>query len=1338
MNLFILSIIRISFCLLIVVQGFQCQAIAANTAVAPDVEVQIDSEQKAISKPSWKKIWDMARELARANELEKAKKKYNDLFEKKPNIAEARWEYCKLLILLNGWEAASMVIEGLIEVDPNNHEYLVLAGGVELKNQRYKNAVKYFGQVYEEQPTGSNSVEAIKGLVEAFNNLGNEKSEYLLLEQLFQREKDNPKLLNKLAILSKKLGHLDKARFYYARLVDDFAVDPITLYNAALIHFHPGFKKKAVEYWKKYLIFDENILLAHEQIAQYYTELNKTDLALPHLLKIYKSKQLSAELALRIGTIYYRVLSRPDKGLFYFEQYNKVFSDDSAVAETINEMRSALAKEYLPIVDNNGAERLWVDLDHITIDREGLFLKMANLFKKDGRIVQEATLLKILLNHQTDNFEVGFRLAKLYSSLSDFNSAYFVLTTMDLPTASSNKYLLLRAHIEEKLGKEESGLLTLRKYLLNNPENIDAITKAIYIAGKLGLVTELYEIWQNAWKKIRLLSDKIGVGLTYIEALRINGHFSSSAMVYKEIILLAKDDQQVLARINFHKADSLYLQELVFEAEQTIRQVLAKNVAVNEAIAKLTKLSIKEEQLAWARSWLYLFAARVNVNDIEDENVDLPEDLFFLYIELLLAEEEYDEAEDKLLQKIEKIANNTKIGSSAYINKANLYLTRLYFFSENFNKCNIKIEEQLKRHPEDVELHVLKDIIETILSNDSPERVASSTFEQENRIFSRLIKKAELYSKYGSHTTALKNVRVAKKLIPNSITAKLLEIKILTSLARYSEALKKVADVVEAFPELDYFDRLQLQLEFKSGNFKQIVKNLPIEEKAPASLQKNNSDKNRDLFFQERLLLARSLWAENRRDEAIKIYNSLLVYPVDTIFLEKVEVENVNFLLPPLKKSFWNIITFTNPPQPDPIKTVMDPQFFANNIGQPVDDIAASLYGKYRWQKLVKRELAARKASENRDFYQAEKEYRSLLKEEKSNETLFDLASIYSRFGQYGKEAELYEMMKAKGPLYPGLDEYIKANTLKRQPRVSSTFSTSSRLRRNGYINLKKKSIGIEGWLMPTLDQEVNFSFIRNFYTPVEGKTKKSWSNRFTGTYSTYYEDKYDLNISAGSDRPTGPGTNEILFKFEMIGRFNESIQGYGRFEQDLVEDTISSVDDSVIYRDFDAGLKIDVFPRWFLGGDFRYRMYSDDNEQNRYKVWSMYHLFGESNQFKIKYSYENIRNTSGNLGKNSYLSIDFAVDDRTYWSPKHYWQHLFTIHYKHLFDIEHESETPLSYCSVDYSYGYEDGDGQSHTFDINIFLEINRHFLLKGSLVNQNSGDYKKTETMMSLIYRW
>ena len=442
--------------------------------------------------------------------------------------------------------------------------------------------------------------------------------------------------------------------------------------------------------------------------------------------------------------------------------------------------------------------------------------------------------------------------------------------------------------------------------------------------------------------------------------------------------------------------------------------------------------------------------------------------------------------------------------------------------------------------------------------------------------------------------------------------------------------------------------------------------------------------------------------------------------------------------MPPLKKSIWNYITFTRPEKPDPLATVMAPQFMAQNIGDPIDNLAASLYGKYRWQELIKKELSARKAVEKKDYYHAEKEYISLLEEEKSQESILDLANIYHKLGLYGKAAELYQLMKEKGPLYPGLDEYIQANLLKRQPRIAVSILADSQTGREGYINRKKRAYGLEAWGTPTYNQEVSIQAHANEYRSKGGK-ERFRRKRVLGAYSTYFENTTDLNLHFGVDSPSDEGTTtEVLFKFELIQRINRYLEVYGRFEQDLVEDTLRAVTDSVIYRDVETGLKYDPFPRWFFGADYRHRMYSDDNKQNRYKIWSQYHLFGDVNQFKVKYSYELIRNEEGNLGRQNDFTNVFENGDSVYWSPTKYWQQKLNFHFKHIFEKNIYSNSLWNFVSLDYSLGYDNNRQQSHEFDLNFFLEITRHFLLKGNLRTLNGDELEETKAAFSLIYRW
>ncbi len=1293
-------------------------------------QIQVNIEEQDGAAPSWKLLWDQARQHTRNNNFSEAKDFYQALLNLKPNIVEARWEYCKLLISIDDFTKAARVIEGLLELEPNHQEYLITAGELALINKHFNKAVRHFGQVYENSSFGQVYDAAIKGLVKGFQGLGKEQSAYSLLEQYYQRNTTNLEILADLAPLSKKLGYNTKARFYYSRLAGINPTNKEILATTAQLYEDENLYRNAAVYWIKYLELEENYLPFHRKLSQYYLEIDKPEKALPHFIKIYKQDQLSTALALQIGEIYATQLNRPDKALLYFEQYSSSFPFNDKVAIRINKIRNTLAQQYLPIVENDAANQLWQDLDMITLNKEKLFLVMADALKRKNKIDNEVALIEILHNERPADLDLTYRLALLYNRLNKTEQAYLLLLFLDKQGYDDKSYLLVKAELELNKKLEVQSLGSYVRFFQFYSDNLDALENIIIIAGNLGLMETLNQVWEQ--RPMKLPDDKyLELSLRYIESLRNNSLFASADKVYEDLLNRYNDDNSILPKIYFHRSDSLYQEGLVFEAEQLIRQVLARDLEANNALQKLVTLSIQENRYSQARSWLNLLAKRIGVMDFEEVENQLPDILHFLYVAILMGEREFDDAEE-LVVNHQKYTSSTE-EHSAFKKQSDQYLAKIYYNQQEYDRGLKKLATLRTANTGDDELYVIEDIIKT-----QNKKTASLKTHMQHPSLTQEIDRAKQYDIYGNNEKALVTIDKVLDELPDSIRAKLVKVDILSSLAQYEEALELIASLNPLYADKEFLERRKLELEFKSGNFAEIVKKVPPEDVAYVNEPDKQQESSGDVFFWRQLLLARALWAENRREEAIEVYDRLLAVPVDTIFLEKMEVQNVNFNLPPLKKSLLNVITFTNPGQPDPITAVMDPQFFTQNIGQPVDDIAAGLYGKYRWQRLIRKELSARQAIEERDYYRAEKEYLALIKEEKSEETLFDLAYIYNKLGYYGKEAELYEILKKKSPLYPGLDEYIDASVLKRQPRISGTFINSRRKGRDGYINMKKRSWGFEGWLMPTFDQEIKVGLFRNAYSSFDREAKTD-SNRLEFTYSTYFEDSLDLNVGIGTDNPTDSGTTEVLYKFEIITRLSDSVEAYGRFEQDLVEDTIRSVTESIVYRDLEAGFKFDVIPRLFIGGDYRFRMYSDDNEQNRYKLWSMYHLFGELNQFKLKYSYENIRNNSENLGRgDDNFRNEFLQDDRVYWSPNHYWQHLFTAHYKYIFEVSVEPEAPLSYFSFDYSYGYEEDYNELHGFDVNIFLEMDRHFLLKGNVSHTNGDAYEETFAVFSLIYRW
>ncbi|MEE4240472.1 MAG: hypothetical protein V2I36_03340 [Desulfopila sp.] len=759
-----------------------------------------------------------------------------------------------------------------------------------------------------------------------------------------------------------------------------------------------------------------------------------------------------------------------------------------------------------------------------------------------------------------------------------------------------------------------------------------------------------------------------------------------------------------------------------------------KDIQVDAAIEKLIHISLLEQQLSNAEAWLSLLAQRLGVEDLDEPSNKHPENLHFRMIDLLIEQKEFDDALEKIS---EHPLYETSGNESTFRLRSDLYSARIHYFQKDYRECLTLLRQLEQNNYAASEAHVLKEIIKEKMG-DAFTKTQSWQGEKEEPYFFLLLERSELFSRYGYYKKALRDIEKAMEIVPDSTVLSIRRAEALSFLSKFDDALQIINGMASRFPDEEYFSKLRLQLEFQSGKFSEIVEKVASIDKDQKKEEIVVERKTRESeYFWKKLLLARALWAEDRREEALQVYDSLLAVPVDSLFLERMEVEQINFNLPPLKKSFWNVVTFTNPTEYGSMKTMMDPQFVTKNIGQPIDNIAASLYGKYRWQELVKKELSARQAIEKRDYYRAEKEYLSLLEDEESPETLFDLAFIYNKLGLYGKAAEIYELMKQKGPLYPGLDEYIEANVLKRQPRGAASVYTSNRLGRDGYVNLRKNTIEAEGWLMPSYDQELSVSLSRNFYSSLD-RSAKAESDTIIGTYATYFENSVDLNISFGVDKPVGAGNNEILYKFELIRRLNKNLDMYGRFEQDRVEDTMRSITDSVIYRDLEAGIKYDLFPRWIAGADYRYRMYSDDNEQYRYKLWTTYHLFGEINQFKVTYSYENLRNDDENVGRDNNFKNQFPADDRVYWSPEQYWQHLFTFHFKHFFDEDKRPEDPFSHMAFDYSFGYEDGNQLIHQIGANIFLEINKHILLKGSFSNFNGDEYEETQAAFSVMYRW
>lgn len=607
---------------------------------------------------------------------------------------------------------------------------------------------------------------------------------------------------------------------------------------------------------------------------------------------------------------------------------------------------------------------------------------------------------------------------------------------------------------------------------------------------------------------------------------------------------------------------------------------------------------------------------------------------------------------------------------------------------------------------------------------------------------SALIERAESYRVLGEYRLALQLCELYLRQVPESVRARGLRASLLRAVGDNLGALERYRELRTDFPGEFSFAKNILELQFENAKFNKVIKELAPKWQGAGPLQKGMPhpqvlEKIASLPIQQQLLLARALWADNRHEDALLVYKSLLHPAVDQLFYEGLAAQGLALVLPAPQKSILNILTFTSPNEPDRLGVVMSPKFTLSNAGQGEVRIAASLYARYRWQEIVRRELSVRQAMFEGDLYQAMREYQTILEDSRSPEDLYDLAGIYSQLGLLGKEAALYGILKQQRPGYPNLEASTQRNRLKRRLRVSSLFGLVEKEGREGYYDIRQVRGQLQAWSMPSFDQEFLFETSRTYSESLE-VADDLWGNRLLAEWRWSSLSDVDVRVSLGMDDQDGGSIPTYLYNFSVNARLGDMMNASLELSQDLVSDTLESVREGISARKYRAALQLNPLPRLFGGADFHYLEYSDGNQQDRYELWSSYLLHSKPTLLRLRYGYEYSRNTEGNLQRDPFAPGAFRATDHPYWSPKEYWQHLLGLSFEHRLAANVLGRGAPSYYTLDYSFGYERGGYDNHQVTAKIFLEMNHHFLVNSSLEFTKGEKYQETNFFCSLIYRW
>ena len=576
-----------------------------------------------------------------------------------------------------------------------------------------------------------------------------------------------------------------------------------------------------------------------------------------------------------------------------------------------------------------------------------------------------------------------------------------------------------------------------------------------------------------------------------------------------------------------------------------------------------------------------------------------------------------------------------------------------------------------------------------------------------------------------------------EKAIPDSLRVKSLRAITDNALLAYDNAYRAYFALHVSYPKEIFFSKRSQEIEYLQGNPKRIIDDNSDLLNNLLQGKGDNLDVEGWMFPGTTLLLARSLWTDDRWEDALKLYEILYEHLDQRVTKGVDRLKKTPGFDALQKTSLWG--TYIAPDNDaDILNIVMEPSFFSRYLQESITRQAIVFYEDYRWLQIISRERDAKKALYAAEFYQAEQTYKELLDvTDQADELSFpELATIYSRLGRYAKETELLEKIKEKKIYYPVLEEAAKKNTRQRQPQLSFDGAYKEELGRNGFVDITKRYTGIGLQIQPALFQEIGFDAARNEYGNDSASTLLK-SYYILGNYSVLFNDYFQAALNFGVEDFDTDGKTFFLYDIGIKSNLEKHFGAYLSYKQYPVDDTIQSLSEGIYRQDVNAGVTLDYLPLIYLGFDFNILNYSDKNDGKKFHLWSSYRLFGKRSTFDLTYHYEKFETSISNAEALTRAEMQEEININ-YWSPGNYWKHLLTAEYRLELWPTGRYQSGTSYVSALYGIGYESESYLYQQFEINFFLEIIPSILLKGTLAYDWSDDYDQKEAFASFVYRW
>jgi len=1337
--------------------------VIAGKEVVPERNIQIKEDNDVV----WKALWDEARRLVLAGRQAEAVPVYEKLLVMRQGLEVAQWELAKLLLQMKRGEDALPHLEVLAELDPHNLEYLGALAETLHAQGNVSRSVELYRRILLREPENQKAGSRIaSGLL----RLQKKKEALPILESLFQKNPERVALHKELAQLYFDLGMHEKALPLFLALVNDQNADLDCLANVARLYEKLGHDGSAAEYWQRLSAKAPGNSEARERLTAYYLKEGKGADALKYLTPLLRENPGSPQILKRLGLISHG-MSRYSDSLEYLERYIAVRPNDKEVLRLLVDIHAALGNKTRSMLALDRFLSLESELD---IEKLG---KAAALFEASGGFLQAAKLyerilestpddpdilakrakallsagdeakanamwahldrrqkllevLEILYGQDPRNQTIVEKLARMYLDRGELARSLDMFAELEALGARSREVRVAEASVYERLNRTGKALAIYEEVLAEASPSPQIRLRCIQLAGSLGLLKKTEAHLEQLVKEDPELAGSPQSRLLIAAALVECSSFSAARDYYTFLFGEAESDPELK---NASLLGLATLQEKVglpFEAAQSLRQAYLLGLQRLLVLSRLFSLSVQENRVEEARLWLEQFEAeadrRTSAGFAEAERMDLQLSASMMRARLLAATGEHGKA-IHLLRRFSGMEHGGQPDALLAIfsdQETDSLLARLLLVEGEYQEAERLALSMLEGGGDQWSAQAL---LLKICKLQGRTAEADSIFmrtaalaREDQRFFLRFLGALHEQELGGE---LLQLAEEGSRLYPDSLSIRSLLAKAERESGQSSRYAELLAEICREFPE-DEASCVQLaQLHFRNGRFGEAL----YLEEALAGLERP------DLF----ILRARILWAQGEWEESQQIYDAFLA-PSVTERIEQDALRAGVSLPRPEGAGLWAMLTVPEFERPSVVDALMLPGHLLDSAAGKVNLFVVPYYAQYCWQKRFSLERAARQAVMRREYLAASTYFEKLLREYPSDPSLqFDLAGIYSRFGQLADEAALYAEIAEAGELFPGVEEAWARNELKRRPRLSFGYGNLREDGRDGYKAIRKNWEESRFRYSPYLQHELGIDLARLHYRDSENRLAQIDGSRAFASYDANLDEHLRVKGGVGAEVLEGGGADTLLFSMALESRLSDRLTGTLSYRRDVNHDTLASLRRNIVQQDYKGDLVVNLVPSLQVGGGVVHTDFSDSNAAYGYELRGAYLLFFEPAFLKFSYTYD-YRDTDTGHGAGALLADGFALADHPYWAPVNYWENRFSLYFRHQISDDQFRRGVPRYYDLEYVLAYDARGYPSQTWKGGVFVECTEHIMLEAGAEMITGQEYRARELFLSAVYRW